>query len=224
MNINPFNLTALFSLIAWSWVVIACYRTLFEALRRTTRLRHKPKQIAGRVYLLYFAGLVLFWLPLPILQTSLLEYWRSLQYTPSVALLLLVTVTMKNNSHVLSTQHPALISNSFLVITTIAALVLYPSALGLGYWDAYRLGYQPIFSACVSLLAASLWFFRHTSAALWLTSALAALLLGLYESENLWDILMDPIAAVWVLSSFIVRLKHYYDSNKACNTLSPTGQ
>jgi hypothetical protein len=81
-----------------------------------------------------------------------------------------------------------------------AALALYPMALGLGYFDPYRLGYgNPWFIG--GLLGVTLFclYRRYTLTTLSIVLATLAWATGWMESPNLWDYLLDPLVAVYAV-------------------------
>ena len=87
-----------------------------------------------------------------------------------------------------------------LLVICAAALLLYPTALGWGDWDAYRLGWGSwaFLAALLAISGISAWMGLRVLPAL-LALALLAWSSGLMESGNLWDYLLDP----W-LSAFAV--------------------
>ena len=79
------------------------------------------------------------------------------------------------------------------VFATLAGLALYPSALGWGRFDVFTLGWNfSVLTVVVSAL--TIWFiWRGNRFNLVLVMALLAWQLGLMESRNLWDYLVDPV-------------------------------
>lgn len=75
----------------------------------------------------------------------------------------------------------------------IAGVVLYPMALGLGPVDPYALGWRFswLFAGTGALTMLLLW--RGNRFGLVLLAAIITYHLGLLESENYWDYLVDPI-------------------------------
>ena len=77
----------------------------------------------------------------------------------------------------------------------VAAILFYPPALGLGAFDPYQLGYSgwllPAGLAAYLVLAVLM---RSMAAIIWLAAASALYLAGAYETRNLIDYLIDPIA------------------------------
>lgn len=86
----------------------------------------------------------------------------------------------------------------FLIL--VGGLTLYPFALGLTYWDPYTLGYDSR-AFLVVLLAFALWaaYRELYLVALCLTISVLAHSLGLMESRNLWDYLIDPWITFYAL-------------------------
>lgn len=80
----------------------------------------------------------------------------------------------------------------------LASLVLYPTALGLTYFDLYAFGYYPIILGPIIFVvfASALWF-RFTLCAVLLAAGFLAFSLGVLESDNLWDYLIDPVIAAY---------------------------
>ena len=75
----------------------------------------------------------------------------------------------------------------------VAGCILFPMALGLGSFDPYLLGwnFSWLFVGSGALAALLLW--RGNRFGLVLLSAIAAYHLGLLESDNYWDYLVDPV-------------------------------
>jgi hypothetical protein len=86
----------------------------------------------------------------------------------------------------------------------IAALLLYPMALGYGMLDPYRLGYGNL-QFLVALLAVALlaWWRQLPALTLAITLAVLAWALGWMESTNLWDTLLDPWLAMYATGALL---------------------
>lgn len=92
-----------------------------------------------------------------------------------------------------------------LALIALAAIVLYPLALGLGAFDPYRLGYGNGWFVSMSLLVAlAAWFRRFYLIALCIAFATIAWAIGWYESGNLWDYLLDPFVSIYALAAFAI--------------------
>ena len=88
----------------------------------------------------------------------------------------------------------------------LVSLLLYPTALGLTYFDLYAYGYYPIvLGPIVFVLFTSALWFGLTLPAVLLSTAFLAFAFGILESDNLWDYLLDPVVAVY---AFYVVIKN----------------
>ena len=86
----------------------------------------------------------------------------------------------------------------FLVVA--AAAFLYPFALGWTRFDSYALGYGSIeFVSVLLLVTLAAWRLRRNVVVLVVVVAALAYCIGAYESRNLWDYLIDPLAALYAL-------------------------
>ena len=82
-----------------------------------------------------------------------------------------------------------------------AAAFLYPFALGLTRFDPYALGYGSLtFGTALLLIALAAWRRGFNLVVLVLVVAVLAYLGGVYESRNLWDYLVDPLACGYALA------------------------
>lgn len=94
---------------------------------------------------------------------------------------------------------------ALLVLVALASLGLYPMALGAGAYDPYQLGYGNLpFMVALLLLALAAWFGGYAMIALCIALATLAWAAGWYESDNLWDYLIDPFVSVYALASLII--------------------
>lgn len=96
---------------------------------------------------------------------------------------------------------PALLS-----LIALTALGLYPLALGIGYFDPYRLGYgNPWFVSALLLVALAACFRQFPAIALVIALAVFAWGIGWHESTNLWDYLLDPLLAIYAIGALMKR-------------------
>ena len=90
---------------------------------------------------------------------------------------------------------------ALLIMIALAAIALYPMALGVGAYDPYRLGYgNPQYIVVLLLLSLAAWFRKSSLIALCIALATLAWAVGWYESGNLWDYLLDPFIAIYALA------------------------
>ncbi len=82
---------------------------------------------------------------------------------------------------------------ALLVVVCVATLLLYPTALGWGDWDAYRLGWGSgsFLAALLAICGVSAAMGLRVLPAL-IALAVLAWSSGLMTSDNLWDYLLDP--------------------------------
>jgi hypothetical protein len=92
-------------------------------------------------------------------------------------------------------------------LIVLAALALYPMALGWGSFDPYRLGYgDPWFLSGLLIVALAAAFWEAPEVALVIALAVLAWSAGWYESTNLWDYLLDPLVATYAFGALVKRV------------------
>jgi len=88
------------------------------------------------------------------------------------------------------------------IVTALVGLGFYPFALGLSMFDPYAHGYQAtILAVVVALLVMALVVRRSYWTGSVLALALVAYYLGILESDNLWDYLLDPVLWLYCIAS-----------------------
>jgi len=88
------------------------------------------------------------------------------------------------------------------------AAFLYPFALGWTRFDSYALGYGSIeFVTALLLVTLAAWHFRRNVVVLIVIAAALSYLVGAYDSRNLWDYLIDPLAALYALVRLLADLR-----------------
>ncbi|MEO6016821.1 MAG: hypothetical protein ABIP46_06160 [Polaromonas sp.] len=142
------------------------------------------------------AVFVLLWWPAGSAQLPLLAYVRGITSDPSVTLVAMACLALYRRGSGRDVVRPR--ERTVLAVTVAAlALVLYPTALGWGDWDAYRLGWgSPVLWLGLLLGSVVCWFRGLRLLPLLVALALLAWTAGALESTNLWDYLMDPWLAV----------------------------
>jgi hypothetical protein len=106
---------------------------------------------------------------------------------------------------------------TFLMILVLSAgALLYPFALGLTRFDPYALGYgSRALAAGLLFIALIAWYVGNYLVLLCTGLAVTAYLMGLYESPNLWDYLVDPGITLYAIFYLAINGgKHLY-SRKA---------
>jgi hypothetical protein len=91
--------------------------------------------------------------------------------------------------------------NALLRLVAAAALFLYPFALGWTPFDPYALGFGSIaFVVALLLVTLAAWRLSLKLVVLVVLAGGLAYLGGVYESRNLWDTLIDPLASAYALA------------------------
>ena len=183
------GLTDAFALLGWALLVCAVSSRL-QPLRSVNSLVLKG---------LLFATFTAFLIPVFGAGLPLAGFFRGIGGDLSITLLALSVWSLAHclvgAANLARREHTAL-----LVLVSAAALLLYPTALGWGNWDAYRLGWGSwvFLSALLLVCAASAWLGLRVVPGL-IALALLAWSFGLMESGNLWDYLLDPFLSAYAL-------------------------
>lgn len=163
------------------------------ALRLPVAARLQAKQRA------WLAGALVIAAVLPFGGLSVAEFVRGIAGDLSIITLALLSLAVLGKARIADDQKFYL-----LTFVAIAALALYPFALGLGMFDPYRLGFGDLwFIAGLLLVALTAWLRLYTLIALSISLAVLAWSVGWYESNNLWDYLLDPWVSIYALSAMI---------------------
>lgn len=161
------------------------------------------------------ACFALLWLPVGAAQLPLLAYVRGISSDLSLTLVALAALVLGQRL----LGWPALARREILALhgaVAAAALLLYPLALGWGDWDAYRAGWgSPGMWAALLALSLLCWVRGLRLLPALVGLALLAWSLGVMESGNLWDCLIDPWLALgavfqclkWLAGQALARLK-----------------
>lgn len=178
--------------IAFAIMVLALYLPLINRL----------KQISLFGVLLFIAALI------PVDGLSVAEFVRGMLGDLSFSTLLLLAIAygriLSARLHRNEIRHDIDGSLPVLSVIALAALTLYPFALGIGMTDPYRLGYGDMGFLGGLLLAALLaWALRYSLITLIISLAVLGWSAGWYESNNLWDYLLDPWVAIYALVALI---------------------
>src|SRR5437773_2545192 len=85
-------------------------------------------------------------------------------------------------------------------LLALAAVFLYPFALGWTRFDPYALGYGSIeFVTALLLVTFAAWWARLDLIVFVIVAAALAYLAGAYESRTLWNTLIDPLVALYAM-------------------------
>lgn len=134
---------------------------------------------------------------LPFGALSAAEFMRGITGDLSVSTLLLLALAWRKPAVFTASQR-----NLVLGSIALAALALYPFALGLGIFDPYRLGFGDVwFISALLVLVCIAWLRGYTLLVLTISLAVLAWSVGGYESNNLWDYLLDPWVAIYAIGA-----------------------
>ena len=93
-------------------------------------------------------------------------------------------------------------------LIALAAAFLYPFALGWTPFDPYALGFGSVeFITALLLITLAAWGARLDLIVLVVVLAALAFLGGAYESRNLWDYLIDPLASFYALAWLLAGIR-----------------
>lgn len=120
-------------------------------------------------------------------------------------------------------------SNAFKLTMLALAVILYPAAMGWGMFDVYSLGYPSdagygYLVSAVAAIAVVAVIMKSWQLAIVMTAVLIANGIGLYETQNLWNYLIDPLVVIacifsylskWVVNAFnfLIKKVRYVQAN-----------
>ena len=161
-----------------------------------TGLRLQRFSLGARIAVMLAAALAVF---APIGDLSAAAYVRGVTGDLSVTTLVLAGAACVAQLTGRPVIAPRDLRALFWLVASAAAF-LYPFALGGTRFDPYALGYGSIvFVTALLLVTLAARYFRRDAVALIVIAAALAYLLGAYESRNLWDYLIDPLAALYAM-------------------------
>jgi hypothetical protein len=135
---------------------------------------------------------VVLWIPVGAAQLPLVAYVRGISSDLSITLVALACLDSRRRLLGLAAvdfRERMAVS----VVVAVAALFLYPLALGWGDWDLYRVGWSaPGMWVALLILSLFCWAQGLRLVPILVALALLAWRFGILESNNLWDYLMDP--------------------------------
>ena len=156
---------------------------------------------------------------IPFSGDTINQYFRGIFNDLSISSIILI-------SYFISTfRHSRIQTASTLNIIALAGVCFYPLALGFGPIDPYAWGYfnnlhgytvPLIFIMSLLGLISYAFYKKDLMLLICLVSSIIAFQLGLLESQNLWDYLLDPV--IWIFAlygafiSLFSRLKFWIKS------------
>ena len=148
--------------------------------------------VIAKIFLILLLGNLFFW-PLGLgMELPLAAYVRGVTGDLSIVLTLLLWSSLLPSSK----TTPSV----FKLAIAMIALGFYPFALGLGMVDPYAWGYGSIAFLIAVLLFALVCGLANWARGVWIIAiAIIAWAAHWHESANLWDYLLDPFLAIWML-------------------------
>lgn len=143
------------------------------------------------------AGVIFLLLLLPIGDFPVAGYVRGMVGDVSITTLSLLAYAHLRRAGAVSSSSARRRVGALLLLL-VAVAVLYPLALGAAPYDSYRWGYgDPWFLGFLLALTLAAVALRMPLVALPISLSVLAWAVGWYESDNLWDYLIDPLLAVY---------------------------
>jgi len=179
--------TNVFGLLGCALLCLAAIATALRLDRFPVRARHAVAVIAAVALLVPVGGL------------SAAAYVRGVTGDLSVSTLALAVSACVSRITGRNSFAPRE-WRALLGAVAVAGLFLYPFALGFTPFDPYALGYGSAGLVTALLIATmAAWRAGLNLPVLVVVVAIAAHLAGAYESRNLWDTLVDPLAVLFAL-------------------------
>jgi len=156
------------------------------------KLTQQEFPLIAKISLILLLGNLFFW-PLGLgMELPLAAYIRGVTGDLSIVLTLLLWSSLLPSSK----TTPIV----FKLAIAIIALGFYPFALGLDMVDPYAWGYGSIAFLIAVLVFAAVCGLANWAKGVWIIAiAIIAWAANWHESANLWDYLLDPFLAIWML-------------------------
>jgi hypothetical protein len=156
------------------------------------KLTQQEFPLIAKISLILLLGNLFFW-PLGLgMELPLAAYIRGVTGDLSIVLTLLLWSSLLPSSK----TTPIV----FKLAIAIIALGFYPFALGLDMVDPYAWGYGSIAFLIAVLVFAAVCGLANWVKGVWIIAiAIIAWAANWHESANLWDYLLDPFLAIWML-------------------------
>jgi hypothetical protein len=151
-------------------------------------------------------GIFILMLLVPLRPVSVAVYIRSVigdLSIPTLVILFLLIVEKIFSKSPFPRKHVELFSLWSLPVI----LLFYPMALGLGRYDPYSLGFgSPYLLGIAFAFTLLAWAANRLLISFVLSLSVFCYAIGWYESNNLWDYLIDPVLGIYGLSIGVKRL------------------
>lgn len=99
-------------------------------------------------------------------------------------------------------------SHGLKLFVIIVSVLFFPAALGMTQFDPFALGYAStagfeLLLVVIAVVSLAAWYLNQQQLALYLGLVLLTFGLQIYESNNVWNYLIDPIAMIMCIGSYI---------------------
>ena len=162
-----------------------------------------PSRLRSALSLLIAAGILL----IPLEHFSLVRWIALLESNPSITLTLLLAIAL-----IARVGGPRLFRSqdwrAAWLVGSMAALVLYPSALGLSPFDSYIWGWGPLLAIATAAITVVLLVIGNRFAYV-LVLVLLGMIFHPMESTNDWDCLIDACYGIFSLIATILIVISY---------------
>jgi len=154
-----------------------------------------------RIIAALLLALILLGIPVPLTGWNGFAWVRVLEPNPSFTLTALLGIALWERIS-LKRLFRSEDWKTAWIFGTASALLLYPMGLGLTSLDPYSWGWWPRIPILVALAAAIL-ILRGNRFGILLLLPFAGFLIGLQESTNFWDAVIDPFYAIFSILALI---------------------
>ena len=174
---------------------------LLALLVLLVRMQRMQALDARRRWGVLLAAAVIF--SIPVMGLSLAGLVRGITAdlsAPTLVLLALAMLRAMSGLQLLGVQA----RRDMLAAIALCGVLFYPLALGVSVFDPYRLGYGNVWFLS-ALSGVAVWSaLRYSIMLAWcMALAVVAWAVGWYESNNLWDYLIDPWVTIYACYSWL---------------------
>lgn len=152
----------------------------------------------------------------PINGVLIIEYSRGFLSDLSVTTLMFVFISLTNR---LSKVRLA-VNKSFYLFAFLLGIFLYPASMGLTIIDPFVFGYSSnsgylVFVLGLALIAIAAIFMGQLQIGACIILSLIAYNLKIYEAQNIWNYLIDPISFIYcVIALMVYTIKYAFQRFK----------
>ena len=196
-------------LFAASGIALALCAAWLRAYCRFSGHDHAIHAAPAPVKVVTLVIFVLLLIPMPGAGVALAAFLRGFSADLSITLIALCALSLLRGLQGATAVNQR---ELFVLMCAVAAaaLLLYPTALGWGDWDAYRLGWGAGWGTWLFLFVLADVCLISAALGLRVLPAVVALSvlawsLSLMESTNLWDYLLDPWLSVFAIGFVFIK-------------------